>query len=441
MRTLGGRAAVGVAQPGAARGMEAALQLMSARKPATVFILITLALDVLGFGLLIPVGPKLVQSLLNNGQGGNEAEAAPVYALLSSTFYTMMFLCAPMLGVLSDRFGRRTVILVTLLGSGLDFMAQALSPNLTWLFVTRAINGMTGASFGVATAYIADVTPPEKRASAFGLIGAAFGLGFVIGPVLGGLLGEVDIRLPFYVAAGLTLLNWLYGLLVLPESLPPERRAPLRLSRANPVGAMVHLTGKPFILLMACSLFLFNLAQFGLHATWALYTAHRYHWPPWLVGMSLMTVGLCAAAVQGGLARRLIPALGERRALLLGLLMGVVAYAGYGLATSGWMIFVVIVIGSLGGISQPACNALITRAAGATEQGAVQGALASLNSVAGIIGPLIGGSVLAYLISGRAPIDLPGGSFLLCAAISALGWLVAWAAVRTGAPADAARVD
>ncbi len=415
---------------------------MNVRKPAIGFILVTLALDVLGFGLLIPVGPKLVQSLLHDGAGGSEAEAAPVFALLSSTFYTMMFLCAPLLGVLSDRFGRRPVILLTLLGSGLDFMAQALAPSLTWLFITRAINGVTGASFGVATAYVADVTAPEKRAAAFGLIGAAFGIGFVIGPVLGGVLGQYDLRLPFFVASGLTLVNWLYGMFVLPESLPPERRAPFRVARANPVGAFVHLTKQPFIIFMAGSLFLFNLAQFALHSTWALYVAHRYRWEPWQVGTSLMTVGLCAAVVQGGLARRLIPMLGERRSLLIGLAIGVCAYAGYGLAPSGWMIYVIIAVGSIGGISQPACNALITRAAGATEQGAVQGALASLNSVAGIFGPLVGGQVLGWAITGVNPGTggwVEGASFLMCAAMAAIGWIVAWQAVRLGAPADAAQ--
>ena len=244
---------------------------MSARKPAIGFIFITLMLDVMGFGLLIPVAPKLVQSL----QGGSEGDAAHAVGFLSATYAAMMFIFAPTLGALSDRFGRRPVLLVALLGSGLDYFVMAVSPTLWILFVTRAINGISGASMTVASAYIADVTPPEKRAAGFGLIGAAFGLGFIIGQLVGGMLGAYNIRWPFYAAGFVTLLNWLYGYFVVPESLAPEHRRHFALSRANPVAVFHGLGRYPVVVGMAGVLFFVNLAQFGLHTVWVLYTAHR----------------------------------------------------------------------------------------------------------------------------------------------------------------------
>lgn len=410
---------------------------MPPRKPAIGFIFITLMLDVLGFGLLIPVAPRLVQSLLNGGQGGTADEAAPYVALLMTTWYAMAFLCAPVLGALSDRVGRRPVILIALLGSGLDFFAQAMAPTLAWLFITRAINGISGASITVANAYIADITPPHKRAAAYGLVGAAFGLGFVIGPVLGGVLGDINIRLPFYVAGGLTLLNWMYGLFVLPESLPKERRSRIKLSRLNPVGAFGVLWRYPTVAKLAASLFLLNMAQFGLHATWVLYTGHRYGWGPRQVGLSLAVVGIGAAIVQGGLTRKIVPWLGEKWSLLLGIAMGACAYAAYGLATEGWMIYTIIAIASLGSVAGPAAQALITHTVKPDEQGTVQGAMTGLQSIAGIFGPLVGGLTFAYFISERAPIALPGAPFFVGAALSMLGLIVAAWAVRWIAPIHA----
>jgi DHA1 family tetracycline resistance protein-like MFS transporter len=400
------------------------------REPALGFIFLTAVLDVLGFGLLIPVAPRLVESLLHGGQGGTAAEAAPWVGALQSTFFSMTFLFAPLLGVLSDRFGRRPVILLALLGSGLDYFAMALAPSLTWLFVTRMINGLSGGSFSVVNAYVSDVTKPERRATGFGLIGAAFGLGFVVGPVLGGILGAQNLRYPFWAAGGLTLINWLYGLFVLPESLPPERRSPISFKRANPIGAYAALGKHPFVAVMALSLFFLNLAQFGLHATWALSMQHRFEWSTKAIGLSLMVVGIGAAVVQGGLARRLIPKLGEPRSLILGLTISVVAYVGYGAATQGWMIYSMIAIASLAAISQPAGQALITKQVDATEQGAVQGALASLNSVAGILGPLIGGTTMAYFIHTPPPfpdfpVRLDGANFYVSAGLALLGTFVA----------------
>ena len=415
----------------------AGVSRLHARKPAVGFIFATLLLDVIGFGLLIPVAPKLVQSLMNDGAGGTEEQAAWYYGALIATYAAMQVVFAPILGALSDRFGRRRVLLVALLGSGLDYFAMAFAPVLWILFATRAINGISGASITVCTAYIADVTPPEKRAAAFGLVGAAFGLGFIIGPVLGGFLGSIDIHLPFYVAGGVTLINWLYGCFVLPESLAPELRRPFKLSRANPFGAFWGLGKYPLVAGMASSLFMLNLAMFGLHATWVLYTAHRYGWNEFQVGLSLTIVGLGAAVVQGGLARKIIPALGpgvlgEKRAMLIGMGIGVLAYIGYGAATEGWMIYAIVVVASIGGIAQPAGQALITRTVSPSEQGAASGALASLQSVANILGPLIGTTVFAWAISDRAvwPLNAPGLSFFVGAALALVGMLLAARAVR-----------
>jgi len=400
-------------------------------KRALGFIFVTLVIDVLGFGLLIPVGPKLVESLLHGGKGGTAAEAATYVGALMTTFYCVSFFFSPLLGVLSDRFGRRPVLLIALFGSGLDFFAQALAPTLGIFFITRVINGLSGASFTVANAYVADVTPPEKRSAAFGMVGAAFGIGFVFGPLLGAFLGNIDLRLPFYVAGTLCIINWLYGYFILPESLPKERRAPLRLARANPIGAYGSLTRYPVVFGLAGSLFMLNLAQFMLHATWVLYTTHRYGWTLPQVGLSLFFVGITSAIVQGVLARKLIPMLGERNSILTGLGIGVLAFIGYGASPQGWMIYTVIVAGSIGGIAGPAMQSMITKSVRPDEQGAVQGALTSLQSLAGIFGPSIGGAVFGYYISADRTTPVPGASFFVSAACSFIGLLIAvWALGR-----------
>jgi DHA1 family tetracycline resistance protein-like MFS transporter len=396
------------------------------RKPAIGFIFITLMLDVMGFGLLIPVGPKLIQSL----QGGSEADAAHAVGYLAATYAAMQFFFAPTLGALSDRFGRRPVLLIALFGSGLDYFAMALSPVLWLFFITRAVNGISGASMTVASAYIADVTPPEKRAAGFGLIGAAFGLGFVIGPLVGGFLGAYDLHWPFYAAGTITLINWLYGYFVVPESLDQVHRRHFALSRANPVAVFRGLGRYPVVLGLAGVLFFVNLAQFGLHATWVLSMGHKFGWTPRDIGWSLFTVGIGAAVVQAGLARRVIPLLGEKLALLVGLGLAALSYVGYGSATHGWMIYVVILVGSLAGIAGPAAQSMITRSVRPDEQGAVQGALTGLQSIANILGPLIGSWVFAYFIEGRfaPPRDVPGAPFYSSAVLCAIGFGIAmWA--------------
>lgn len=395
-------------------------------RPALGFIFLTLLLDVLGFGLLIPVAPKLVQSLA----GDNEQNAAWVYGFLVATYSLMQFFFAPVLGALSDRFGRRPVLLIALFGSGLDYFAGALAPNLLFLFVTRAINGISGASITVCNAYIADVTPPERRHVGYGMLGAAFGLGFVIGPLMGGILGEHDIRYPFYAAGVLTLINWLYGYFVLPESLSQERRkhASIAQSGMNPFATMGILGRYPLVARMAASLFMVNLAMFSLHATWVYFTSNKFGWTPRQVGISLMCVGIGAAIVQGGLARKLIPAIGERNALIWGLLIGVIAYAAYALVPQGWMIYAVIAGASIGGICGPAGQAIITKSVQPHEQGAVQGSLIALQSVANVIAPIIASNVFAFFISDRAPVHFAGAPLMLASVLAGIGTVIAvWA--------------
>ena len=406
---------------------------MSGRKPALGFIFVTLFLDILGIGLIIPILPLLVTEL----QGGNVALASHSVGLLAALYSAMQFLFAPILGSLSDHHGRRPVILGSLFGSGLDYLLLGLAPNLVWFYVGRVVAGITGANITAATAYIADVSPPEKRAANFGLIGAAFGLGFIAGPALGGLLGGYGLRVPFFVAAGLTLANWLYGYFVLPESLAPENRRKFSWARANPVSSLAALRHHPLVLGLAVSFFLSNLANFGLHALWVLYTGHRYGWKPSQVGASLAVVGIMAAIVQGGLARRIIPALGEVRSVTIGYLIGAVSFLGYGLAPEGWMIYVVLVFGSLGGIGAPAAQGLISRNVADNEQGAIQGALTSLGSVAGFVGPILSTSLFGYFIGPKAPVQLPGVGFFLGALLILASLAVALGTIARHPPRQA----
>jgi DHA1 family tetracycline resistance protein-like MFS transporter len=402
----------------------------TARQPALVFIFITLFLDILGIGLIVPILPKLVETL----QGGSVAAASHTYGLLAALYGLMQFICSPLLGSLSDRFGRRPVILASLLGSGLDYLLLAFAPNLTWFFIGRLIAGVTGANFSAATAYIADISPPEKRAANFGIIGAAFGLGFIAGPALGGWLGNDNLRMPFFAAAGLTLLNWLYGLFVLPESLKPENRSQFSWRRANPVGALLALQRYPVVFGLTGTCFLMNLAHQVFPSTWVLYTGYRYGWTPKQTGLSLALVGLTAAIVQGGLTRAVIPKLGERRAATLGLGISAVCLIAYGLATEGWMAYAIIAAGSLSGIAGPSVQGLISRSVGADEQGAVQGSLNSLASVAGVIGPPLATGLFGYFISAAAPVKLPGAAFFFSSALTITALLLAIRSFRREPP-------
>jgi DHA1 family tetracycline resistance protein-like MFS transporter len=408
------------------------------RRAAVPFILITVLLDTLGVGLIIPVGPRLVASFLHD----DLEAAARWFGVLMSLYSVMQFVFAPVLGGLSDRFGRRAVILTSLLGAATSYLASGLAPALWWLFIGRTVAGITGASFSAANAYIADITHPDKRAANFGAVGAVFGLGFILGPLLGGFLGDYGLRIPYFVGAGLNFVNLLYGLFVLPESLAREHRRPFSFARANPVGSLGALRRHPLVLRLTGTLVFTFLAQFVLQSSWALYCQARYGWTFKQVGFSFMAVGLSIALVQGLLVRAIMPSLRERRALALGLAFSATGYALIGLASRGWMLYAFIPVFALGGIAGPAVQALITREVGPKEQGEIQGALMGMQGLTAIVGPLIGTSLIAQFGTDTSTVHVPGAPFFAACAFSALGLLLALrtlAATRSSAaspPAD-----
>lgn len=391
------------------------------RQAALIFIFITVALDVLAIGLIIPVLPALVGSFFP----GDSVSAAEMYGWFGTVFALMQFVASPVLGALSDRFGRRPVILGSNLGLGIDYLVMAMAQSLPLLFIGRIVSGITSASISTASAYIADVTTPEKRAASFGLIGAAFSLGFVIGPAVGGILGSVDPRLPFWVAAGLSLLNFAYGWLVLPESLPPARRRPFEWRRANPLGSLLWLKAHPQVFGLSGVVFLSQFAHVVFPAVFVLYASHRYGWDERTVGFTLAAVGICGAIVQGGLIRRVVPWLGERRALLAGLGCGVLGFLWYGLAPSGHWFWLGIPVMALWGLAGPSTQSLMTRQIDATEQGRLQGAVVGLAALTGIVGPYVYTHVYAASIAPERSWELPGAAFYLAALVLATAFLLA----------------
>ena len=394
---------------------------MNRPKPALIFIFITLFLDVLGIGLIIPILPRLIDELT---QGGIDS-AAYVFGALAGIYSLVQFAFAPIIGSLSDRFGRRPVILISLFGSGIDYFLMAWAPTLAWFFVARIISGVAGANYAAAFAYIADISPKQKRAANFGIIGAAFGLGFIFGPALGGWLGDQSLRLPFYAAGVLTLINWLYGFFILPESLNSKNQRSFNWKRANPIGALLELRKYPLVHGLSISYFLSSLAQQIYPAIWVLYTAYRYNWSSKETGFSLALVGLTAAIVQGGLSRVVIPKIGERNAAVGGLIVMASAMVGYGLATESWMVYLIIIFGSLSGVSVPAIQGMISITVGADEQGGLQGSLTSLQSAAGFLGPPFAAGIFGYFVSEHAPFSLPGAAFFSSAGVVLLSALVA----------------
>jgi MFS transporter, DHA1 family, tetracycline resistance protein len=391
------------------------------RRAALAFIFITIVLDMFALGMIIPVLPHLIEDFL----GGDTAGAAKVYGVFGTVWALMQFFAMPVMGALSDRFGRRRVILLSNLGLGLDYVLMALAPNLAWLFVGRVISGITAASVSTGMAYIADVTPPEKRAAAFGRVGIAFGLGFVLGPALGGLLGSVDPRLPFWVAAALSLANALYGLFILPESLPPEKRRAFDWRRANPLGSLRLLSSHPELSGLAVVVFLSNLAHAALPATFVLYAGYRYGWDARDVGLVLASVGICSAIVQGAVVGPAVRRLGERRVLLTGLACGAIGFFAYGLAPTGVLFLAAVPVVALWGLASPAAQGLMTRHIGPTEQGALQGAAGSVMGIATMIGPWLFAATFAYFIGEGTRWHLPGAAFMLAALLLALGAVVA----------------
>ena len=385
-----------------------------------VFILVTVFIDVLGIGIIIPILPELIKEFA----GGSTALAGRWFGILASSYALAQFLFAPLLGSLSDRVGRRPVILISLFGLGVDYVIMGFAPTLGWLFAGRLLAGLMGASITTAHAYIADVSKPEDRARNFGLVGAAFGCGFIFGPALGGLLGGIDLRLPFFVAAGLALVNWLYGFFVLPESLPPEKRDAFSWRKANPVGSLFVLGSYPLVAGLTAAFVFVVLAQRGLETVWVLYTGHKFGWDEQANGLSLALVGVMATIVQGGLVQPIVARLGERRAILGGLVIAVITYMGYGLATAGWMLLVFIVFGSLGGVAGPAIQSLVAGAVPSRDQGKVQAGIQSLMSLTSIAAPLIfTAGLFSHFTSPNAPFELPGAPFLLGAVMYALAFL------------------
>jgi DHA1 family tetracycline resistance protein-like MFS transporter len=398
------------------------------RRAALIFIFVTVLIDILSFGIIIPVLPHLVEQLA----GGGIAKAAMWVGVFGTLFALIQFVCAPIQGALSDRFGRRPVVLLSNLGVGVDFLFMALVNTLPLLLIGRCISGATAASFTTANAYIADVTPPEKRAASFGMLGAAFGIGFIIGPALGGFLGGIDLRLPFWAAAGLALTNFLYGYFVLPESLPPERRsACFDWSHANPLGSLLLLRRYRQVFGLAAVVLLTNLAQYVLQSVFVLYADYRYNWGPQAVGYTLALVGVCNAFTQAWLVGKLVPRIGERRTLLAGLVFGAAGFAVMGIASVPQVFLIGIPLLALWGLAGPATQALMTRQVDPREQGRLQGAVSSLASLAGIFGPAIFTQIFALFISDHAPLNLPGAPFLLSSTLLIGAWILAWYVTRS----------
>lgn len=386
------------------------------RPAALGFIFVTLLVDTIGLAIIIPVFPKLIETLIH----GSVSDASRWSGLLLVAYAVMQFLCAPLIGNLSDKFGRRPVLLFSLLGFGIDYLFLAFAPTIGWLFVGRVIAGITGASFTTASAYIADVSPPEKRAQNFGMIGVAFGLGFIIGPVIGGILGRMDVHYPFYAAAALALLNATYGFFILPESLPVEHRRPIDWARCNPLGTLLQLRKYPAVIGLAVSLFMLYFAAHAVQSVWTFYTMLKFHWNEDMIGYSLGFIGVLIALVQGGLIRVTAPRLGFERSVWIGLLLYATGMVLFGLATQSWMMFAFMVPYALGGIAGPALQGIMTNEVPRNEQGELQGGLTSLISLSTIFGPWFMTWVFYFFTRSDAPVFLPGAPYY-AAAILLLG--------------------
>ena len=394
------------------------------RKAALTFIFITVVLDTIGLGIILPVIPALIMELTGEGLG----KAAVYGGWLMFVYAAMQFLCAPIMGGLSDRFGRRPVLLLSLAGFGIDYIITGFAPTIYWLFGARILAGVFGASHTTATAYIADISEPEKRAQNFGLIGAAFGMGFILGPVIGGLLGEYGARVPFFASAALAFINCAYGYFILPESLSEENRRPFEWKRANPLGSPLQVKKFPAISGLVVIYFILYLSHHATQSTWTYFTMFRFEWNEAMVGFSLGIVGICVAIVQGGLTRVVIPRWGEQKSVYIGLIFYMIGFLGFAFAPSGWVILVMIAPFALGGFAGPALQGIISNGVENNQQGELQGALTSLISLTAIIGPPMMTGLFGYFTSEQAPFVLPGAAFvagsILCAVSLAGSYLV-----------------
>ncbi len=400
------------------------------KQAALGFIFATLLIDVIGLGIIIPVFPKLIEHLIH----GNLSDASRYAGLLTIAYAVMQFGFAPLIGNLSDRFGRRPVLLLSLLGFGVDYLFLAFAPTIGWLFIGRIIAGITGASFTTATAYIADISEPEKRAANFGLVGVAFGLGFIIGPVLGGILGKYNVQYPFLAAAGLALLNATYGFFILPESLAKENRRPLDLKKANPLSTLIKLNKYKSVIGLAIALFLVYFAAQSVQSVWTFYTIYKFQWNEAWVGYSLGFVGLMIAIVQGGLIRIILPKLGEQRSIWIGLLLYSIGLLLFAFASKGWMMFAYLIPYCLGGIAGPALQGYMSNSVPANEQGELQGGLTSLVSLSSIFGPWLMTTVFYLYTKPNALVIFPGAPFLIGSILMLISTILAVLSLKKNKP-------
>ena len=400
--------------------------LKNNKQAAIGFIFITMLIDITGWGIIIPVIPKLIKELIH----GDISEAAKYGGWLTFAYAITQFMFAPLIGNLSDKFGRRPIILISLFAFSMDYLLLAFAPTITWLFIGRIIAGLTGASITTASAYIADVSTPENRAKNFGMIGAAFGLGFIIGPVIGGLLGQYGSRVPFYAAAVLCLLNFLYGYFILPESLSVDNRRNFNLKRANPIGAFMNIRKRPSLYGLLFSLFLVYVASHSIQGNWSYFTMYKFHWDEKMVGISLGVIGLLVGLVQGVLIRWINPILGNEKSIYIGLALYTLGLSLFAMATESWMVFLFLVPYCLGGIAGPAMQAVISSKVDASEQGEIQGTLSSLMSASTIIGPPLMSSVFYYFTHNDAPFKFAGAPFVLGASLMLISTIIAFFSFR-----------
>ena len=396
------------------------------RTAAISFIFITLLIDVTGIGLIIPVVPGLIQQLIH----GTVSDASKYSGWLAFAYASMQFLFAPLLGNLSDKYGRRPVLLLSLLGLGIDYIFLAMAPSIAWLFIGRIIAGFAGASFTTATAYIADISTEQNRAQNFGMVGAAFGVGFILGPVIGGLLGEFGVRVPFMVAAGLSLVNCLYGYFVLPESLSTENRRDFQWKRANPISSLKRLQKYPAVGGLIISFFLVYMGANAVQSTWSFFGIKQFSWTPRMIGLSLGLVGLLVGVVQGGLIRIVNPWLGNKKSVYIGLGLYAIGLFLFSIATQSWMMFVFLVPYCLGGICGPALQSIITTQVPANEQGELQGGLTSVMSITNIIGPVLMTGLFSYFTKSTAPVHFAGAAFFLGSIFMAISLVFAYRTLR-----------
>ena len=390
---------------------------MKNKKAAVGFIFITLLIDVTGIGIIIPVLPSLIMEL--TGEGLSVASEYGGWLLFAYAFFQFLF--APIIGGLSDKYGRRPILLFSLLGFGIDYIFLAMAPTIAWLFVGRIIAGILGASFTTGAAYIADVSSPEKRSQNFGLIGAAFGLGFIIGPVVGGLLGQYGARVPFVAAAVLTLLNFLYGYFILPASLPKENRREFSWKRANPIGSLMSVKRYPIVIGLLLAMSFLYVASHAVQSTWTFYTMYKFDWDETMVGYSLGLVGVLSAVVQGGLIRWIIPKIGQKRSVYVGIMLYIIGFVLFAFAFEGWHMMLILIPYCFGGISGPALQGLMSNEVPANEQGELQGSVTSMMSATSIIGPPLMTGLFAYYTSAESEIQFAGAPLLLAAMLSVIG--------------------